>query len=610
MSTLLRQTLAVITIAFSAAPSFANNTPATAATLPTVVVTASKLPSSAQTTPATITVLAPSPIIGDNIGDVISRAGINAFSLGANKQQTSSFIRGANYNHTLLLQDGIRLNSSIDGAPNFSSVMLGQNDHVEVLEGPSSVQYGVNAIGGVVNVVSNAPTKSGARLKLAQGSTQFAAGQLDASLVKGNAYADLNVLNQAQDGSEIVSGSNVTNAYKALQGKLTVGGTIGERVETSLQYRNSDDQGQYVGFGSPVQRTYDQRNTVIAHNLKADLGAWQYHSKLADVRLKRNEQQGSSFTYSTSQQVDQRLLFTPDVGNNTFMLGLDGAREKGENSSYRENNNVFGVYGQHTLENDVVRTQVGARYEYSQLWGDTWAGQVSGGAKFNLAKQTHFAYVNLGRAFKAPTLIDRYGSSGNPALTPEIGLSAELGDKTTVLFDSQHVSSLQSKYYVYQQQVSDLITYFPLTQSTGISKNIDKVYLRGLGVQQTLTFSQGAELSGRYELLYAKDATTNAELLRRPRHTAAADLKLPIGSNVDLAFDAQYRHAARDFAVDCDRRAVMGLALNYALNPQVNISLQGKNLFDAKANVAEFSSPQFYLAAPRWLGVSMQVKTR
>jgi outer membrane receptor protein involved in Fe transport len=83
---------------------------------------------------------------------------------GVGVQQPRPIIRGQRGQRILLLQDGMRLNNSrrqqdfgeLPGLVDISAVQ-----RVEVVRGPSSVLYGTDAIGGVVNIITRTPDREG-----------------------------------------------------------------------------------------------------------------------------------------------------------------------------------------------------------------------------------------------------------------------------------------------------------------------------------------------------------------------------------------------------------------------------------------------------------------
>ena len=76
---------------------------------------------------------------------------------------TSLFPRGGASNYTLVLVDGVRVNS-FGGAFDFAHLSVANIDRIEVVRGPQSALYGSEAIGAVVQVFTRtggAPTLNG-----------------------------------------------------------------------------------------------------------------------------------------------------------------------------------------------------------------------------------------------------------------------------------------------------------------------------------------------------------------------------------------------------------------------------------------------------------------
>lgn len=79
-------------------------------------------------------------------------------------------IRGLSSNRVLILVDGQRLNNARESTT-FAGIQpalvnLAEVERIEVLRGPASVQYGSDAIGGVVNIITRQPNLVGERFKI------------------------------------------------------------------------------------------------------------------------------------------------------------------------------------------------------------------------------------------------------------------------------------------------------------------------------------------------------------------------------------------------------------------------------------------------------------
>ncbi len=84
--------------------------------------------------------------------------------VGVGVTQARPIIRGQRGQRILLLQDGMRMNNSrrqsdFGGLP--SLVDVSGVERVEIVRGPASVLYGSDAIGGVVNIITQTPVQEG-----------------------------------------------------------------------------------------------------------------------------------------------------------------------------------------------------------------------------------------------------------------------------------------------------------------------------------------------------------------------------------------------------------------------------------------------------------------
>lgn len=134
--------------------------PDSVARLPEVTVTATRTARLVFGTPHPVTVvdsLRIRQLLGNNAADLLRSApGVDIVGIGPSHQRVA--IRGQRGQRILLLEDGIRLNNA-RRQQDFGEIpaLVGSQDllSVELVRGPASVLYGSDAIGGVVNMVTN-----------------------------------------------------------------------------------------------------------------------------------------------------------------------------------------------------------------------------------------------------------------------------------------------------------------------------------------------------------------------------------------------------------------------------------------------------------------------
>ncbi len=140
--------------------------PDSARTLRAVTVTATRAPTEVSKVPQPVTVVDSASIrekAPNSAADLLKEApGVDVVGTGPNQGRPS--IRGQRGQRILLLQDGLRMNNNRrqqDFGELPALVDVDQIDRIEVVRGPSSVLYGSDAIGGVINLITRAPRGDG-----------------------------------------------------------------------------------------------------------------------------------------------------------------------------------------------------------------------------------------------------------------------------------------------------------------------------------------------------------------------------------------------------------------------------------------------------------------
>lgn len=130
-----------------------------------IVVTASAKDQQLSSAPASISVIDAEEIkllpVKD-LGDVLrGSVGVNVVS--GNAGRNSLYVRGMDETYVLMLVNGKRVSSSNGlwrgGNFDITAIPIDAISRVEIVRGPMSALYGSDAVGGVINVITKAPTE-------------------------------------------------------------------------------------------------------------------------------------------------------------------------------------------------------------------------------------------------------------------------------------------------------------------------------------------------------------------------------------------------------------------------------------------------------------------
>lgn len=213
------------TSALAQTPTSASPTPSA---LPQVVVSATRHAIALADAPAAITVV--------NAEAVAERGTDNLLALLRTEPSVSSFgrpiggrkalsLRGMDPRHTLILVDGQRITASdgLVGSSDFQLDWTGAVDiaRVEVVRGPMSVLYGAEALGGVVNVITQAlpDTWEGRVLLEAREGEGGGTGHRAALALRGALAQDWRVGLSVSDGRRSATPSALDARVTAVEGR-------------------------------------------------------------------------------------------------------------------------------------------------------------------------------------------------------------------------------------------------------------------------------------------------------------------------------------------------------------------------------------------------------
>ncbi len=539
-----------------------------------------------------------SPTIADALQTV---PGVSIASRGGLGGQTSGFIRGGSSAQTLVLVDGVRINdlTSPNGAFDFSALMTGNIGHVEILRGPNSVIWGSQAIGGVINVQSIAPTAGfaghigaeygAANTQRLNANISGASGKLEGSV--GGSFVRSDGISALVGGTERDGYANVTG-----NGRLKI------NVTENLSF-------DFRGYYNQAKVEYDSAFGVGANALPVSrnrqfVGYIGANFDLLDGRLQNR------FAYTRTNIM--RVGTDPVVFSfNNF--NVRGAIDRGEYHAAIDVNDaltiVAGLEYERTFATtsfegaaaDVARNDVasgftqfivrpvtgltltaGVRHDrYSDYGGQTTLG---GNAAFTLNDGQTVFRATYAEGFRAPTLSEGQPPYGNPDLKPETARNFDLG------VEHQFINGKAQVFATYfNRRSNDLIAFSSVTFQ---SENIDRVTSTGLEAGVNINPTDRLYVRASYTLVDAINRTTggnfgNRQALR-PQHGASVTVDwqtgfgLSVGSTVLLIGDS-FDDAANN--VRLDGYAVVALRASLPVTDMLEIYGRVENLFNARYTV-------------------------
>ncbi|MFW2011794.1 TonB-dependent receptor plug domain-containing protein [Acinetobacter bereziniae] len=575
--------------------------------LNTIVVTATRSEESLKNIPVRLTVIDQKTIEKNpllNVSDVIQRdPSVYIKQSGGIGQVSEIALRGTKAVHTLVLKDGARLNSQNELGPLYPA-FLDTTDvqQIEILKGPASVQYGSDAIGGVVQLISKKPVKSGAELTGIYGENNTYKAIAKADLVTDQGfYAQVGGQRLESDGTRIFEsqpknekasfdqkGYNAKFGYSQ-EDVVDAYASISENKGTNIF---SND---YIVNTSP--REFENRviNAKVAYNILPELIV---NAQYSNVQDKQNVPAYASHYNTENNQGDLNLKwkFTP---NQNILVGATYNDANYKSNTILKNDqsvNSTGYYLQHQFKNDLFDTQAGIRVEDNERFGTHTVGQ--GAVRYHFLPNAS-VYANIGSAFRAPTLNELYSQwGGNEKLEPEESTSYELG------FDYDLTSNISTNISAYHTKIKNLIIYnYPAG-----NENVDQAKFTG-GEAEVKWHQDDLFLSTAYAYVKTENNKDGNEIAYRPRQTLTITTGL---ENTTYGISASLIARAKAYADAANKTRVPGYAtvdLNAYWNatPNVKVFTNIQNVGDVEYREVfnNYPSQDWYINSGRQASVGV-----
>ena len=580
-----------------------------------IVVTPSRIEEPSGDTGRTVDVVTSSDIEksgAQNLADALTDlTSVNISNYGGPGADKNIRMRGSTSAQVLVMVDGRPVNSPRDGQVDLSTIPLDNVSRVEVMHGPGSSLYGSSAMGGVVNIITKDPPKSGQKVEL-YSSFGTARTYIERMLYGAN-ISKFNFL--ASGGYESSVGFRQNSELNAEDANLKLGYELND--ENSLKFNSGFYKSKAGAPGSTSWSDPDDKQNTLKRffdfnwNFKPDeqteitARAYQNYDTLefldnsSDGSNPDNQKDIQATTVNGfNLQVDKQLWdIFKIVGGYNYVGNVNNSTTSGKHQYTVNAGYLEGILD---LFDKKMNINLSCRVDDYSNFGLATDPSLSMLYKFNDSIKVH---ALASRSFRAPTFNDLYwpkqdwgiwgGVEGNPNLNPEKGLSEEVG--VEVKINKYLTSGLNYFNSDYQQ----LIQWSEDSSKWSRPTNVANATIQGLESENKIFITDSLELGLNYSFLVAKDKQTHNYLVYQPKNKIDAGLKYNDHNGLIVELKSQFtgqRFADADNNTKVKNFFVFGLSVSKKFKSGLTCFTYIDNLLNRKYEVIhDYPMPGFSL---------------
>jgi outer membrane cobalamin receptor len=545
-----------------------------------VVVTATRQRSLIWDLPVSASVISEADLAGRNplsLGEALrSINGSFVKSYGAPGALESISLRGSSAEQVLVLWDGQRLNSPLNGGIDLGIMPLQSVERIEVVKGEYSPLYGADAMAGVVNLITRSP-KAGGHIQLSAQSAFGSLGLKKQGLELGQSVGPLSYLvcfsstkskndfKFKHPGSGEEPAKEIRRENSDLDSRLLFAKAAWQAgVTTRLHLQGTLDKTERGIPGSLSYPTVDGRQTDEGSRVHLDLMAepLEHLTLQAGTYFHRHRlhYQDDSPFFPTNSQNDVDSYGTSIQGNMKFgrqslSFGATSLLESANGSDIGERERKSAatfMHGEFQLLPARMMSSLRAVLMPSARcdWFSDLNSTVNPKIGILLSRYGSMPMglrMSWGQSFRAPTMNDLYWpadpyTAGNPNLKPETTHSYEVGLRTGLT----NLPGLELDLCYFKKEVDDLILWTAdATTFQWKPDNVSAAEIQGTEISlSTRDLIKHLEAEINYTWLDARNrsgflALDGKRLPYRPVHTINATASLNLG-NALFAVTAGY----------------------------------------------------------------------
>ena len=521
-----------------------------------------------------------------NLSEILQQViGVDIRRRGNDDIQSDLYIRGGSFDQTLLLINGIKVEDSQTGHHQMNlSVPIDLIDKIEILKGPGSRIFGMNAFNGAVNIITKKNSENG-YINLDYGSfkTFQASGSIPINTKKTSHI--LSSTYRQSDGYRYNTDYNYFNLFYS--GIIEINDS-----DLEILFSNSDRKFGANGFyASPEARDqYEETNGSLLNfklrkkreNISTESSLYWRRHEDTYIYIRDNPSVYKNDHISHKLGFQNNISIFSDIGITGIGIDLSNTWLSSNNLGER-NRFITTIFAEQLINKNKFSFTPGIAFSiYEKPSNDLFKSKLFPGIDIGYKLSNKISLnANIGETFRIPTFTDLYYSDpnnqGNENLDPEKAFTSEVGFK---LREKNYGISLS----LFRRKSDDLIDYVKANPDDKWSpQNIRNVITTGIEFDSKLILNNNNSLNTiNLGYAYINDNYENDILSRYSlnsyRHRLILNLDFKLTKSISNYLS--YRYGIREIQ-DGNSKSV----IDYKIMMQRDrwkVTLNMNNIFDSK----------------------------
>jgi len=441
---------------------------------------------------------------------------------------------GLDSRYILILKDGQPITGQFNNRVDLNHISTNRLKKIEITKGPGSAVYGTDAMGGVINIITEdarkSPTLTTSYRASSFGGTpkQISKDPIN-SIVKSSLTIPFNNFNFTSDityqhflkgqqfeyiSADQIDKVNFDNELKWKKGNHSL------RASHS-KYNQTDEGATRLSIGTVLytnETNIDRNQLTFNHKwqLKENFFIEQTIRNANYIRsyiVKNNDGSLSTEDDTKEENTEYEFLFNRAYEKFTYNGGVEFSNPEYKSDRIAggiQQKEIFGLFNQVAWNaTSMIKAISGLRFD---TYGDTTVLSPRLALSFKMNKNWIYRLA-YGHGFRAPSFMESliewdhlqfgYSVKGNPNLKPEISRGFTIGA------EYRNNNNFQLSTLVYHNTFSNLIKDYAIEPGLLSYRNIEKAYFTGIEIISKWAIN--SKLSSSFTFNYVKNEDENKE---------------------------------------------------------------------------------------------------